>query len=156
MTVFNEQAKKPETEGTWFKFQTSHFDKDKKEFVFDDPEEGAAEFCFRSMIPYFVEKMKSRKRKFEFVLNPSTRAMERVSYYPDLTAEEQQKETDDAADYAITGIKNAKWADGKPIECTRENKLKLMKDEQFDRFFGRCIKLITEMAASEAEVAAKN
>jgi hypothetical protein len=155
MTVFNEQ-KKADDQGTWCKFQTSHFDKDKKEFVFDDPEEGAAEFCFRSMIPYFVEKMKSRKRKFEFVLNPSTRAMERVSYYPDLTAEEQQKETDDAADYAITGMQNAFWGKDKPIECTRENKLKLMKDEQFDRFFGRYIKLIAELEASGAEATEKN
>ena len=197
MTVFNEQAKKPETEGTWFPFVKSHFDKKKNDellkrlgalamkavaenrslnaeelveegrlkkeieatIVFDDPEEGAAEFCIRSLIPYFTELMKARKKKYQFVLNTATRAMERVGFYEELTAEDQQKESDNAVDYAITGVRNAN------IELTRENKLKLVAgsirregadEKEFDRFFGRCIKLIADLQAQEAEATEKN
>jgi len=184
MTVFNEQ-KKADDQGAWFKFQSSHKDKavaeqmdviqkaaegrvftdEEKEsladlsgklFVFDPPEEGAAEFHIRSLIPFFTERMKARKKKVEFVFNPSTRAMDHVSYYPDPTPEEIEKEQADAWDFMLTGIKNAFWGKDKPIECTPENKIKLMADKCFDRFAGKCLKELADAESKEAEVAEKN
>jgi hypothetical protein len=155
MTIFNDNGA-AENQGVWFKFQTSRFDAEKKETVFDPPADDAAEFCVRSLIPFFTERMKARKKKSEFIFNPSTRAMERVSYYPDLTPEEVQKEQEDAWDYLIIGVKNATWADGTPIECNRADKVKLMKIEQFDLFIGHCLKVLATGEKNEAEVAEKN
>lgn len=155
MTTFK-QVEKKEDQGDWFKFQSSHFDAEKNEFVFDDPEPDAAEFCFRSMIPFFTERLKARKRVVEHVLNPQTRAMERISYYPDPTPEEQKKEQADAQDYMITGIRKAFWGEGKPVEMTREDKLKLFLDPQFDRFAGKCLVERAKAEQQEAEVTQKN
>lgn len=155
MTIFNEQGA-PENQGVWFKYQAPRWDSSKGETIFDPPEEDAAEFCIRSLTTFFAERLKRRKRKSEFILNPATRAMERVSYYPDPTAEEIQKEQEDAWDYLIVGVKNAKWADGTPIECTRADKIKLMKIEQFDLFIGHCLKVLAGSEKEEAEAAEKN
>ena len=155
MTIFNDNGTQ-ESQGVWFKFQTSHFDFEKKETVFDPPADDAAEFCVRSLVPFFSKQLKTRKKKSEFIFNPSTRAMERISYYPDPTPEEIQKEQEDAWEYLITGIKNAKWADGKPIECNRADKIKLMKIEQFDLFIGHCLRVLAGSEKSEAEAVEKN
>jgi len=155
MTIFNDNGTS-ENQGVWFKFQTSHFDFEQRENVFDPPAPDAAEFCIRSLVPFFSERLKTRKKKSEFIFNPSTRAMERISYYPDPTPEEIQKEQEDAWDYLITGIKNAKWADGKPIECNRADKIKLMKIEQFDLFIGHCLRVLAGSEKSEAEAVEKN
>ena len=154
MTIFNE--KKAEDQGAWFKFQNSHFDSEAKKFVFDEPEPDVAEFQIRNMVPFFMERMKARKKKVEHVFNPETRAMERLSYYPDLSADEAQKEQEDAWDYAITGIKNAFFDAETPIECTRENKIKLMQIEAFDRFVAHCLRTLADSEKAEAEETEKN
>jgi hypothetical protein len=77
--------------------------------------------------------------------------MERVGYYPDLSYEETKKERDDALDYAITGIRNAKWAEGTDIECTRDNKLKLRKIPAFDRFLGRVWQILDSAGVKDKE-----
>ncbi len=127
-----------------------------KLFIFDDPQEGAAEFQIRRAVYFFLERNEQRTKKHQFVLNPTTRAMEHVSYYPELTVAEKKKEADDMYDYAIVGIRGATWEGGKEIECNRENKLKLMKDEQFSRFVQHCMNTLLEAEKAEAEQTAKN
>ena len=153
MTIFDLEK---EAQGDWFPFFGSKFDAATGEIIYEKPEEGSAEFRIRSMMGFFEERRKNRKKEYRMVLNPSTRAMERVSYYEDLPFAEAQKENDDAWDYAITGMKNAFTADDVPMECTRENKLKLMKVPVFDRFVARCQQLLASSGVKAKEDEEKN
>jgi hypothetical protein len=153
MTVF-EQAKE---QGDWFPFFGSKIDLSTGEIIFDPPEEGAAEFCFRSPAAFWDERRRGRTKEYKMVLNPQTRAMERVGYYPDLPPEEEQKERDDSWDFCITGMKGARWSsDGPEMECTRENKLKLLKNSAFLRYANRVLQLILETGVKVKEESTKN
>jgi hypothetical protein len=153
-TVFEEGAK---SEGDWFTFFTSHLDAATGEIVYDPPVEGAAEFCFRSPVSFWEEQRKTRKKEYKMVVNPNTRAMERVGYYPDLPPEEEKEERDGSWDYVIIGMRNAKWSGSGPdMECTRDNKLKLLKNSAFLRFANRVLELITETGVKQKKAAEKN
>ena len=155
MTVFEFDK---EEQGDWFPFFSSHVDPSTGEIVYDKPEKGAAEFRIRSMGLFWEERRKGRKKEYRMVLNPVTRAMERVGYFDDLPEEEAAKENEDAWDYAITGIKNA-FTDLKkkvPIECTRENKLKLIRMPVFVRFITRVFMMLNEAGVKQREAAEKN
>jgi len=144
------------TAGEWFPFQNSHIDPSTGEPVFDDPEKDA-KVQIRSMSPFFEERIASRKRKVEHVLNPKSKIMERVSFYEELSIDEARKERDDAYDFAITGIEGFKDAKtGRIIECTREDKLALMKVPVFDRFFARCQQLLASSGVKQGEIETKN
>jgi len=139
------------TAGEWFPFQNSKIDPLTGEPVFDDPVSDA-KVQIRSMTPFFEERIASRKRQTEHVMNPKTRQMERISYYTELSTEDAKTERDDAFDFAITGIEGFKDAKtGKEITCTRENKLSLMKVPVFDRFFARCQQLLASSGVKETE-----
>ena len=153
MTVFDLTK---DEQGDWFAYFTSHLDPLTGETVYDPPEDGAAEFRIRSMAPFFEERRKKRKKEFKMVLNPSTRQMERVGYYPDLPPEEAEQENHDAWDYAITGMRNAVSAPGKEIECTRENKLALTEIPVFMRFLFRVFQIISDTGARAREEIEKN
>ena len=146
-----------ENQGTWFPFFTSKFDLTNGEIIYDLPEEGAAEFCFRSPNPFWEEARKERKKESKMVVNPQTRQMERVSYDADLSVEAEIKQRDNSWDYVITGMKNARWkTDGPEIKCTRENKLKLLKNAQFLRYANHVLELILDTGTKQAEARAKN
>lgn len=153
MTIFDVEAGE---QGTWFPFFNSRLDLSTGEFAYDPPEPDAAEFRIRSTVPFWEERRKGRKRESKMVLNPTTRQMERVSYYPDLSPEEEGKEQDDAWDYAITGIKKAFWSPGNPIECDRESKLKLIKIPSFLWFANRVFQLLAEAGVKANEASEKN
>lgn len=153
MTVFDFEK---EELGDWFAFFNSRVDRSTGEVIFDPPEPDAAEFRIRSMGPFLEERRKGRRKEYKMVLNPSTRAMERVGWFEDLPPEEAAKENDDAWDYAITGIKYAFSAPGVPIECTRENKLKLIGMPVFLRFMMRVFQMISEMGTKQKEASEKN
>jgi len=153
MTVFNLDK---DEQGDWFAFFESHIDQSTGELIYAEPEEGAAEFRVRSMVPFWEEKQRLRKREHKMMVNPKTRAMERVGYYEDLPPDQQKKETEDAWDYAITGIKDAFSSDGSPIECTKENKLKLIEVPMFLRFVSRVFEIIDEAGIKRKEEAEKN
>jgi hypothetical protein len=138
-------------QGDWFAFFESRVDPASGEIVYDEPKPDAAEFCIRSLQPFWEERLGGRKREYKFVNNPKSHGMERVGYYPDLSYEETKKERDDALDYAITGIRNAKWAEGTDIECTRDNKLKLRKIPAFDRFLGRVWQILDSAGVKDKE-----
>ena len=76
--------------------------------------------------------------------------MERVGYYEELPPEEVKKRSDDVWDYSITAWEGLLNAKGKPIECNRTNKLKLMAIPEFDRFIGRCLQMLGD-AKTKAE-----
>ena len=153
MTVFDFDK---EEQGDWFTFFASRMEPSTGDIVYDVPEEGAAEFRIRSMQPFFEERRKGRKKESKMVVNPTTRAMERVTWWEDLPDDEAQKEADDAWDYAITGIKNAFASPGVPIECTRENKLKLIRMPIFLRFVTRVFMIINDAGVKQKEDSEKN
>ena len=155
MTVFEFDK---EEQGDWFPFFSSHVDPSTGEIVYDKPEKGAAEFRIRSMGPFWEERQKGRKIQYQWVLNTATRAMERRPFNEELNGDEAAKENEDAWDYAITGIKNA-FTDLKkkvPIECTRENKLKLIRMPVFVRFITRVFMMLNEAGVKQREAAEKN
>jgi hypothetical protein len=154
MTVFEQGEKE---QGDWFPFFDSRFDFTTGEILYDPPKEGAAEFCFRSPVPFWEERRKDRKKEYKMVLNTATRGMDRVGFFPDLPYEEEKKERDDSWDYAITGMRNARWTeDGPEMECTRENKLKLLKNSAFLRYANRVLQLLLDTGVKIKEDAEKN
>jgi len=145
-----------ERQGDWFDFFESRIDQKTGEVIYDDPIPGSGKVCFRDMREFWQERLAKRKKRHEFVVNPTTKAMERVEYYEVMTAEEEQKERDDAFDYSIIDLKDFYDAKKKPIECTRENKLKLVTLPVFDRFMARCIILQQEAKGKQIEASEKN
>jgi hypothetical protein len=144
------------TQGEWFPFFSSHIDPVTGEPIYEDPHPDA-KVQIRSIGPFIEERIAKRKKVAEHVYNPKTRAMERISYYPDQTLEETKAERDDLWDYAITGLENFKDSKtGEPITCTRENKLKLMKVPVFDRFVARCQQLLASSGVKAKEDEEKN
>lgn len=153
MTLFDLEK---EDQGDWFAFFNSKVDPTSGEIVYEDPEEGAAEFRIRHVVKFWEERRAKRKKESKMVLNPSTRAMERVTYYEDLPPEQEKKENEDSWDWAITGIRNAFSAPDVPIECTRENKLKLIEIPVFVRFIARVFQIIAGAGVKEKETSEKN
>lgn len=142
--------------GEWFPFFSSHIDPVTGEPIYEDPA-GDARAQIRSFAPFFEERVGKRNRDVEHIYNPKTRAMERVSFFKELAPAAIKAEREDAFDYAITGLENFKDSKtGKPITCTRENKIALMKVPVFDRFFARCQQLLANSGVKEKEEAVKN
>lgn len=143
------------TQGEWFPFFGSHVD-DNGNIVYEDPI-GQAKIQLRSMSPFFEARAKSRKQESEHIINPKTRAMEKVFYTKPLTPEEAEKERDDAWDYAITGLKFFKdKKTGMEIQCTRENKIALMKLPVFNRSVTRCLQILDNAGLNAKEDLLKN
>lgn len=142
-------------EGEWFPFFESKINS-RGETEYEEPKEDAGRVCVRSLVPYFEEIQAKRKRKHEFVLNPTTRQMERVSFFEEPGVEQARKERDDAWDYCIVGLENFFDAKGNEITCTRENKLRLMSLPVFDRFIARCLQLLSESGVKASEAQGKN
>lgn len=145
-------------EGEWFAFFTSHIDPTTGDIIYDDPVKGAPKVKIRSLAPFIEKRMTTRKREVEHVLNPKTRAMERLSFFTDQSIGETLKEREDTWDYAIQdfedGFKDKKT--DKVIKCTKENKIKMMKLPVFDRFVARCLQVIGEAGVQEAAEESKN
>ncbi len=143
-------------EGEWFPYQDSHFDQETGKWIFDDPISDA-KVRVRPIQPLLKERFHNRKKVSEHVLNPTTRSMERLTYYKEHTPDELKKESDDTWDYAITGFEGfTNKRTGEVIECTRANKLKLMATSAFDRFVGNCLKILEGTEKRIQEEAEKN
>lgn len=64
---------------------------------------------------------------------------------------------DDINAYVIVDWEGFEAPDGTPIECNRENKLRLMNDEpKFYAFVDECIEILVPALADEAEESEKN
>ena len=145
-----------ESKGDWFDFFESNIDLSTGNIIYDDPKPGTGKACFRSSRPLVLERLAKRKKESEFVLNPKTRTMERVEYYKNLSMDQIQKEQDDLTDFVITGLKDFYDEKGKPIECTRENKIKLAKVPVFDRYMAKCMETQMNAGLKQAEKEEKN
>jgi len=140
----------------WFQFFSSHIDEASGEVVYEEPSKDAR-VKIRSMVPFVEEQMAGRKKQYEHVMNPKTRSMERLSYYPELSIEELKAEREDVWDYIIQDFEG--FVDKKTkqeIKCTRANKVKMMKLPVFDRFVAQCQKLLTESGVKIEEQEVKN
>jgi hypothetical protein len=143
-------------QGEWFQYFGSRIDSSTGDVIYDEPATDAR-VKVRPMGPFIEERVANRQRQTEHVLNPKTRQMERVTYYPELSAAELRAERGDVWDYAIQdweGFKDART--GQAIKCTRENKIALMKLPVFDRFIARCQQLLAESGVQEAKEEEKN
>lgn len=145
-----------ETAGDWFDFFESRVDLKTGEVTYDDPKPGTGRVCLRNMAVFMRKRQRSRKKEHDFVLNTNSRAMERVEYLKPQTAEEEAQEREDAFDYAITGLEDFFDGKGKPIKCTRENKLELLAIPVFDRFIARCFEIQQNASKIQTQVAEKN
>ena len=143
-------------DGAWFLFFTSSKDQDSEVIKYDDPVPGGAEFCIRSTKKFYTEQLKTRKYENSIVVNPKTRGMEKVTSFKEQTPAEIIADYEDAIDYAITGIRNAFWEDKSPIQCTKEEKLRLKNIAVFDRFFLRVIEILDEGEIRQIAAAEKN
>ena len=145
-----------ETQGDWFEFFESRIDQNTGDIIYDDPIPGGGQVCIRDSREFWQERLAKRKKSHTFVLNKATRAMERVEYYEEMTAEDDQREREDSFDYVIVDFKNFYDRNKKVIECTRENKLKLVTIPMFDRFIARCIVMQQEAKGKHTEALEKN
>lgn len=126
---------------------------DNGETVFMDPE--PIEPCWVTLRLASAEKVEemhalTRKPKVDRVLNPQSRTMERVEYY-DQTPEQRIKERELIWDYAIPEWEGVLDKYGTVVECTLENKLRMMNVPIFARFVGRCLQLIGGDVAEKKE-----
>lgn len=145
--------------GEWFSFRNSHFDQKSGEWIFEEPIMGknGPKVRVRRLQPFLQERMNKRKKVAEHVLNPKSRSMERIAYFPELSEEAAQKEMDDTWDHAITDFVNFKnKKTDEIIECTRENKLIMIKVPVFNRFIGNCLELLEGSEEKKAKDAEKN
>lgn len=143
-----------EAVGDWFEFFESRIDIRTGDISYDDPKPGTGRVCLRDMTVFMRERRRNRKMKTQFVRNPGSRAMEQVECLQ--TAEEEAQDREDAFDYAITDFENFFDAKGKPIKCTKENKIKLLAIPVFDRFVAHCFEIQQNASRIQAEVTEKN
>jgi hypothetical protein len=143
-------------EGEWFFFFTSTIDSKTGDVIYDDPDP-KARVKVRAMGPFLEKRLSARKKQVEHVLNPKTRAMERIEYHCEPSLEEIRAERDDTYDYVIQdfeGFQDSRTK--KVIECNRDNKLKLMRLPVFDRFIARCLQLLSDAGVKKEEQETKN
>lgn len=149
------------SEGEWFPFQRSKVDYEIGKIQWDDPVmvngKPIAEMCVRLMNPFYEERITKRPRITTHVFNPKTRAMDAVTTFKELSAEEIKQERDASVDYAIVdfrGFRNEKTK--KPIECTKENKIAIMRQPVIDRFFNYCQERLGQSGVKQREEEAEN
>ncbi len=142
-------------EGEWFRYFGSSIGEN-GEITYFEPEPDAERVCLRPIGSEELNKIHSqtRKKQKEFVLNPKTRQMERVSY-EDQTSEQERVEFGMFWDYMITNweLKDEK---GESIPCTKENKIKLMSHPPFARFITRCLQILNSSKKQQEEDKEKN
>ena len=141
--------------GDWFDFFESRIDIKTGEITYDDPKPRTGRVCLRNMQAFLRERQRNRKKTYEVVLNLKTRGMEKIES-TEQTAEEEAQERDDAMDYAITDFQDFYDKKKNLIECTRENKLKLLAIPVFDRFIARCFEMQQNVSKIQAQVTEKN
>ena len=144
-------------EGEWYQYFASRIDVNTGDVVYDDPIEGGPRVRIRDMRTFIRERIKARKTQVEHVVNPKTRSMERITYPKELTAQEEKQERENLIDYMVAGFEGFKDKKTKQIvECTRENKIKMMNLPVFDRCVARCQQLLSESGIQEAVAETKN
>jgi hypothetical protein len=131
------------SKGEWFPFFGSKV-KPNGEIEYLEPEKDAGRVRVRLANSETMERIQAqtRKKAAEFVFNPKSRQMDRVTY-TEQTPEQEKLERELIWDHAIQEWENIFDSNDNPIPCTLENKMKLMNNQQFARFIGRCFELLT-------------
>ena len=150
--VINLQTQK---EGTWFPFFYSRIDRSTMDVVYDDPIEGGPRMKIRNPVSFFKERNENRKKESQFVLNKTSRGMQKVVSDVELTPKQQRQENDDFADYVIQDIENFKL-NGKIIKCDRKTKIEIMEIPVVTMYVHRCIEILQSEGAVEEKAEAKN
>jgi len=130
---------KEQKEGVWFSYQKSRIDSENDEIIWEDPIEGA-EFLIRYIASFIEEKLKKedQQRSIKFVHNDKTGKMERISFIPEKTFEQNIKETEEMYVWAICDWKGIGEKGKSEMVVSDENKIKLSKLPEFIRFFNKC------------------
>lgn len=137
------------SKGDWFPFQGSKIngtdEKGEPKIEYLEQEKDAGRVKIRLADSEQMERIhaQTRKKIYEYVHNPKTRSMERVSSI-EQTPEQEKKERELIWDYAIEDWEGILDTKGQPIPCTPENKMKLMNVPIFARFISRCLQLLSE------------
>jgi hypothetical protein len=149
------------SKGEWFAFFMSNVkgidESGDPKIEYLDPEPDAGRFCIRVADEKTLDEIykQTRKKEYQFVRNPKTRAMERVAYI-EQTPEQEKLERELLWDHCIEKWENILDTKGNQIPCNKENKLKLMKNPQFSRFFFKCCEVINNIAEGKVRAAEKN
>ena len=144
-TVINLQTS---DDGVWFPFFYSRINPDTMDVEYDEPIEDGPRMKIRNPVEFFNDRNQTRKTKSEFVLNKKTRAMEKVVSDLELSIAQKKEESEDFADYVITGAENFKL-NGKPMKATRAEKIAAMKIPIVSMYVNRCVQLLQEQSAVE-------
>lgn len=149
------------SKGEWFSFFESKIkgvdENGDPKIEYMEPEKDAARVRIRVADENALTEIhkQTRKKDAQFVRNPKTRQMERVTFY-DQTEEQERLERELLWDHCIEEWENVLDTAGKPVPCTKENKLKIMKNPQFARFFFKCCETINDAAEGKKQAASKN
>ena len=146
--------------GEWFPFQTSSVNED-FEPVFDPPQasiENGPAVCVRQADGEFFERLhkRTRRRSVEHVHNKKTRSLDRVVSFEPINDAAEQDERESLWDYCIVDFRNFKDKTGAMIECTKANKVKLMKNAMFMRFFNKCLKDLSSSSGAVLKAETEN
>lgn len=147
--------------GEWFTFFDSEIKADGT-IIYAEPEEGAGKVCFRVADPETMDGIYSQTRttikEWVWPKNDQGKVIGnpvRASGY-DQTPAQEKKERELIWDYAIVDWEGLLDKNGQPIPVTLENKLKLMQNQCFARFAGRCLQLVTGAVAEKKAELEKN
>jgi len=144
--------------GKWFDYFDSEVKEDGSK-VYLDPVPGMGRVCFRKPDRAAMEKIRAETKTIRerIVHNKDRRAMEIIQQEVQ-TPEQKRKEMEMFWDHAIKEWdENIQDKNGTPIPCTTENKLELLdKSPRFTRFAVRCLEIINEVEAGQAEDEIKN
>ncbi len=146
-----------EERGIRFRFFDSHVDPATGKITYDEPEEDAEWVEIRAMGRDKLREIigKWRKKVSEFALNPVSGLMERVQYFADQTDEQRKGEERETLDWCIVDW-NLKDKSGKPIPTSIDNKVLIMKNKRFQRFFERCQVIASGSEKDRLEAEQKN
>ena len=154
--IFDEIGISPTQEGDWFPWCESSVDIPTGTSAFEEPKDGAVEFLMSSPVPYWEERAKARKKESTFVLNPSTRRMEKVTSDVPLTPEQEREEADGMWKRCVGGSRKPVEGKVEIIPLSDEDKLTLSKVPKFQRWAKRVFDILSGEVAREKEEAVKN
>jgi hypothetical protein len=144
------------SEGIYFPYQKSTVDEETGEIKWGETIEGS-KFLIRSIAPFIEDKLKQSdsNRVREFVHNKSTNKMELIEYTPEKTFSEQAEDTNQMYIWAIVSWEGI-GSSGQLLEVTDENKIRLSKNLEFQRFFDKCQKELKKESSVWKKESEKN
>ena len=149
--IFDEIGISPTQEGDWFPWCESSVDVPTGATIFEEPKEGAVEFCVRSPLAYWEEIAKGRKKESSFVLNTGSRRMEKVTSDVPLTPEQEKEQGEGMWKHCLLGSRKQ----GESIPLSDDDKLVLSRVPKFQRFAKRVFDILSGEAAKASEVEKK-